>query len=140
MTKEQLKNTAESNLEGANLTVKDVVEGLEALNVLVSQKLPVFSSFQLSLFLKNVSPIIETYEKERNKLISELGTPESDKDGKATGNFNFEPEKAKEFNDKIMEILDAKIEVAIPTIKLSDLGNIEIEPKKLATLMWLIRE
>lgn len=127
--------------EGAEVVkLKDVVNSLEALNSLTAIKLPVFTSFKLSLFLKNVSPIVEVYEKERDKLIIELGTPVLDDKKEPTGQFNFEPEKTKEFNEKINVILDEAIDVKVPSIKLSDLEGVVIEPNNIAKLFWLIQE
>jgi hypothetical protein len=138
-----MNKTIKKMAEGENkkVVLRDVVNGLSALNVLVEQKLPVFSSFKLSLFLKNVSPVIESYEKERNKLVKEFGTPTMDKEGKETGNYTFpDAEKAKEFTDKINSLLDVEIDIGVPEIKVSDLGDISIEPKYLTSLIWLLKE
>jgi hypothetical protein len=117
--------------------LKQVVESLEALGILTSLKLPVYTSFKLSVFLKNVSPLVEAYEKERNKLINEYGTEDTEK----PGTFNIkDEEKIKEFNEKIMEVLNEEIEVKIPEINAKELGAIEIEPKHLISLTWLIKE
>ncbi len=120
--------------------LKDLVSGLESLKVLSDQKLPVFTSFTISLFIKNIAPIIDTYEKERNKLIFELGVPAKDKDGKETGTFTFENKKAEEFNKKINEVLSADLEVKIPQIKIKDLEGVNIEPKHLIALTFMLIE
>jgi hypothetical protein len=74
-------------------------------------------------------------------MIKEYGTPSLDKDGKETGHYTFpDADKAKEFNDKMEELLNVNIDVKIPEIKVVDLGNIEIEPIKLTTLGWLLVE
>lgn len=131
-----------ANLEAGvdNVKLKDIVSSLEALNSLTSTKLPVFTSFKLSLFLKNVSPIVEVYEKKRNELIAELGTPVMDDDNKETGQFNFKADKAKEFNESISIILEEVVDVKVPVINLSDLNGVNIEPNNIAKLLWLIKE
>jgi hypothetical protein len=128
--------------EGAEvvLKLKDIVNSLEALNILTAEKLPVFTSFKLSLFLKNVSPAIEVYQKTRDELINELGAKVLDKDGKETEQFKFEPEKAKEFNEKISAVLEEVIDVKVPLIKISDLDGVKLEPNNIAKLLWLIKE
>jgi hypothetical protein len=138
-----MNKTIKKIAEGENkkVVLKDVVNGLSSLNVLVEQKLPVFSSFKLSLFLKNVSPIIESYNKERDKLVVEYGTPTKGEDGKENGNYTFpDAEKAKEFTEKINSLLEVEIEIGIPEIKVADLGSISIEPKYLTPLTWLLKE
>jgi hypothetical protein len=137
---EALKKQAEGS--ETKIKLKDVVNSIEALKILGEQKLPIFTSFKISLFLKNVSPEVEIYEKERNKLMLELGKPDKSKDEK--GNeidiFKFEPEKGKEFTEKLTEILEVELSVNKPDISIKDLGNINIEPRHLVALGWLIKE
>ena len=122
------------------IKLQEVVNSIESLKTLSGLKIPVLESFKISLFLKNVSPSVESYEIERNKLVKELGTPVLDDKKKETGNFNFEPDNAKKFNDKMKAILDVDVDVKIPEIKVSALGDIKIEPMTLTNLMWLLKE
>jgi hypothetical protein len=140
MKKEQLEQVAESTAKDEKLKLRDVVNGLQSLNLLGEQKLPVFTSFKISLFIKSIAPIIETYDKERNKLVTELGIPVKNKDGKETSNYNFEKEKGEEFTTKINELLDEVIDVKVPAINVKDLGDIKIKPKSLLQLAWMLKE
>jgi hypothetical protein len=125
--------------ETTGVKLREVVNGLDSINNIATLKLPVFTSFKISLFLKNINPIIDTYEQERNKLIKECGVPVVE-DGKETGNYTFPDGKAAEFNEKIKDVLEADLGVAVPEIKIADLGDIQIEPSKLIPIMWLIKE
>lgn len=141
MKKEILEQVNESTSEVKEVQLKDVINGLETLQIIINQKLPVFSSFKLSLFLKAVSPMVEAFNVEKDKLIKDFGTPTLSEDGKETGHYTFpDADKAKEFNDKMNELLEVVIDVKIPELKVADLGNIEIEPIKLTTLTWLLQE
>jgi len=133
-----IKELAKGNEQSVKLN--DIIGSIEAINKLVEQKLPVFTGFQLSVFLKALAPILEAFDAEKIKLAKELGTPELDEDGKETGQIKFEPEPAKEFNDKMLSLLSADLEIKVPVIKISDLGNFDIEPKYLTPLVWLIKE
>ena len=133
------KQEAKNQSVNKKVKLREIVEGINALKELSNQKLPVFESFKISLFLKNIAPTLEAYEAERNKLVQELGTPVKEK-GKETGNFNFEDEKAKEFNEKIASVLDVDVDVDVPVISIKALGDIKIEPINLSSLMWLLVE
>ena len=135
-----MKQIAKQTSKDGKIILKDLVNSLEALNFLSLQKLPVFVSFKLSLFMKNASAIIEVYEQERNKLIEELGKPVIGEDNKPTGNFKFEDENAKKFNETINGLLEQSVEIVIPEIKINELNGITIEPKYLIPLTWLIKE
>lgn len=122
------------------MKLKDLINGLEALNNLAEQKLPILVSFNIGLFIKNIADTVKTYEEKRNELIKELGTVNKDAEGKETGKFDFTKENAVIFNEKINVILDAEIDVKVPEIKLSDLSDLKIEPKNLIQLSWLLKE
>jgi hypothetical protein len=135
-----LKRFINLNLKTKNMKLKEIVNGLEALNNLAEQKLPILVSFNIGLFIKNISDTIKTYEEKRNELIKELGTINKDAEGKETGKFDFTKENAVTFNEKINVVLDADVDVKVPEIKLSDLSDLKIEPKNLIQLSWLLRE
>lgn len=140
MKKEQLEQLNESTSEEKKLLVIDLVNGLESLNFLTVNKLPVFTGFKLTLFLKAISPILEAYNKEKDALVKEYGTPVLDENGKETGRYSFEADKAKEFNEKIKPLLEVEVDVKIPEIKIADLGNIEMDVNQISTIVWLLKE
>jgi len=122
------------------MKLKEIINGLEALNNLAEQKLPILVSFNIGLFIKNIADTVKTYEEKRKELIKELGTVNKDAEGKETGKFDFTKENAVIFNEKINVILDAEIDVKVPEINLSDLSDLKIEPKNLIQLSWLLKE
>ena len=139
------KNTLTNspNLKALNkkhMKLREIVNGLEALNNLAEQKLPILVSFNIGLFIKNISDTIKTYEEKRNELIKELGTVNKDAEGKETGKFDFTKENAVVFNEKINAVLDAEVDVKVPEIKLSDLSDLKIEPKNLIQLGFILKE
>lgn len=122
------------------ITLKELVAGVETINIIGNSKLPVLTSFVISVFLKKVAPIMESFEVERTKLIKEFGTTVKDEDGKDTDNYTFSPENAKAFNEKINELLEAETGVESPQIKLEDLSGLEIEPNKIVSIDWMIKQ
>ena len=136
MNNKDLKSAAKETAQKVQL--KDVVNSLESLKMISAQAIPVFESFKISLFLKNVSPFVESYEVERNKLVQELGTPNKEK-GKETGQYSFTKDNAKIFNESMNTILNVDITVDIPEINVSNLGDIKIKPIDMTNLMWLLK-
>ncbi len=123
-----------------NMKLKELVGGVESLGVLMGTKLPIVLSFKLSLFVKKVNPEVEEYGKKRDELLKELAEPIKDEKGKETGQMKFKNEKAiKEFNTKIEELLEQDVKVEVPELKISEFAGLEIEPKHLSNLDWLIK-
>jgi hypothetical protein len=140
MKKEQLEQLNESTSEEKKLMVINLVEGLEALNFLIVNKLPVFTGFKLTIFLKAISPVLEAYNKEKDALVKEYGTPTLDENGKETGKYNFDADKAKEFNEKMKPLLEAEVDVKVPEIKIADLGDIKMDVNQISSIAWLLKE
>lgn len=140
INKELKKNNLLHIFINKNMKLKQLIEGVESLGILMGTKLPIVLGFKLSLFVKKVSPEVEEYGKKRDELLKEYASPIKDKDGKETGQMKFKDESAiKAFNEKIEELLKQDIKVDIPDIHINDFAGIEIEPKHLINLEWLIK-
>lgn len=139
--KKGLKN--DKNLQiyiNKNMKLKELIQGVESLGVLMGTKLPIVLSFKLSLFVKKINPEVEEYGKKRDELLSEYAEPIKDEKGKATSQMKFKDEKAiKAFNEKIEELLKQDVKVDVPDIHINEFAGLEIEPKHLANLEWLIK-
>lgn len=123
-----------------NMKLKQLIEGVESLGILMGTKLPIVLSFKLSLFVKKINPEVEEYGNKRNELLKEYAEPIKEKDGKDTGQMKFKDEKAiKAFNEKIEELLKQDIKVDVPDIHINEFAGLEIEPKHLGNLEWLIK-
>lgn len=139
MEKKQLEKIAESKEVITKITLNDLVKGVDALNHLSALPLPVFLSYQISLFLKKSTPELEAFDKIKLALFEEFGIAEKDKDGNKTGKYTFTNENAEKLNDKIKPALETEIDIKVPTVRLMDLGDIKIEPKHLLALSWMIK-
>jgi hypothetical protein len=123
------------------MKLKELVEGSESLGVLMGQKLPIVLSFKLSLFVKKASPELEEYNKKRNELLTEYADTVNGEDGKPTGQMKFKgDEEQKQFNEKILALLDEEIKVEVPAVSIGEFAGISIEPRHLSGLDWLIKE
>lgn len=123
-----------------NMKLKYLVDGAEALGQLMQIKMPIVLSFKLSLFIKKINPAVEEFGKKRNELLAIHAEKILDKDKKETGQMKFtDKEKAEEFTKEINLLLDTEVKVEVPEIKIEEFGNIEIEPKLLMNLDWLVK-
>jgi len=123
-----------------NMQLKYLVDGAEALGQLMQIKMPIVLSFKLSLFIKKINPAVEEFGKKRNELLAIHAEKILDKDKKETGQMKFtDKEKAEEFTKEINLLLDTEVNVEVPEIKIAEFGNIEIEPKLLINLDWLVK-
>lgn len=132
--------TIKKSLNLKFMKLKELVTSIESLNALLTEKLPIATSFKLSVFVDKIQPELKAYGEKRDALIKELGTPKLDEAGKETGQYEFKDGKDKEFNEKIDELVGQDIAVDMPNIKVADLGDIKIEPSKLVSLVWLFKE
>ena len=113
----------------------------------IAVKLPAELSFKFALLLKEIDPIVTSYQKVRNEKVVELGTPML-KDGKETGNYEFVDKKGKltengkKFEEEINKLREAEVDIKIPQIKIAEFtaGDIKIETGKLIMLDWLITQ
>jgi len=139
MDKKQLEKIAESKEVEIKIKLNDLVKGIEALNYIASLALPVFVSYQISLFLKKATPELEAFDVIKLKLFDEFGVAEKNKDGQKTGKYTFTNENAEKLNEKMKPALEAEVDIKVPTVRLQDLGDIKIEPKHLLALSWMIK-
>ncbi|MFA5072016.1 MAG: hypothetical protein WC511_06740 [Candidatus Pacearchaeota archaeon] len=118
------------------LKLSEIIDAGFSLREISKIKLPVLLSFQISLFLKSVNPIFESYNENRKKLLEEFGILNLEKN-----KYDF-PIKGNEnkYNKKYQELISQEIEINIPNVKLSDLGDIKIEPGVLESLTWFFKE
>lgn len=131
----------------------ELINSVESLNKLAECKLPAGISFSLGKFLKEIAPEVETYYKVRSEKIKEYGevvkddegNEVKDKNGELTYSFSIKgtkelTESGKKYVAEMEELENKNLELKIPEIKIADLGKVEIEPKFLLQLAWLIKE
>lgn len=112
-----------------------LIDAAKSLSDLSSKNLPVSTSFKLSKVIRKVDEESKLFEEVRIKKAAELGT--ISEDGKM---YVFSEENNKIFSDQIKALLLSEISLDVDPIPLSSLGDIQIEPKSLVFLDWLVVE
>lgn len=116
------------------MKLRELVATQEALQRLVSLELPAAKAFQITRAIRPILVELEAYEQQRIALVRRLG--ERDK----TGQVSVLPEKMAEFDNEIKTLLDVDIELEIPTMSPSILGEVNIRPVDLMPLWFLFEE
>jgi hypothetical protein len=121
------------------LSNRQVVQSVSAINVLNALKLPVKASFRVAKTSKELDTVLQVYNDTLKKLQEEHC--EHDEEGKVKTNGNQIVFKdAGAFEAAFTELLELESELAIKTIKLDNLGTVEVEPSVLYQLDWLLEE
>ncbi|MFA7662762.1 MAG: hypothetical protein WCX88_02490 [Patescibacteria group bacterium] len=139
--KQLKKDKLINKLNNTNMKLKQLVDGVESLGVIMGLKLPVVAAYKISLFVKKSNPELEEYNKKRNEMLADYAEQIKDEEGKDTNQFKFKDEdNAKKFSDEINALLDQDITVEVPEINISELADVSIEPKHLVSLDWLLKQ
>ena len=121
------------------MKILEIVNSIESFNKLLEQKLPAKTSYKIARLVVALNPEVDTYSKTRDAKLKEFGTPVLDEEGKVTDKFSFEGENKTKFIEEMTAVENTELKLDIPEITIDDLGDINIEPKYLSALTWLIK-
>ena len=105
----------------------DVFASLQALGAV---KLPAKAGYRIGKAINKLRSEIAAYEEERNKLLVEFGNPVED----ITGQYQIPANNVPQYNAQIAALVDEECNIELPTVTMSELGSISIEPMHLAVL------
>ena len=114
------------------IKLEKIVQEERALDMLSKMKFPVKISYWLSKINNKAQKEIELFKEQRLKLIMEMGKKQED------GSTKVEDKFMEKYQKQVQELLDIEVEFDFEPIKISDLGNIEIEPNMLVN--WIFTE
>lgn len=120
-------------------------ETVNALNVLISKKVPVKTAYKLVKVVRKVNEILLNVNAKKQEIVikhierDEKGNPVLEMDNEG----NIIPDRVKIANDEnyqkdMQNFFEQEHELDINKININDLGEIDIEPIQLMFLMWLI--
>lgn len=115
------------------IKLREVLEAAGSFQVLQNKEVPIKVAYRLKRLANKLQSDINLYSENRNELIKKLGEKQKD------GTFKVvDPEKLEELSNQTKELLNEEIEVEFNKIKLSELGDIKIEPNSL--IEWVFEE
>ncbi len=112
--------------------LSEIVESIQPLKSLLEVKLPVKTSYRIKRLTDRLNPIISSYEERQNALVKEYGV-EVSKDRWEVK----DPEMLKTYFEKLNEMLAIEEEVEFEPIKVSDLGEVSLEPKNIVPWIFI---
>ena len=123
------------------ITLEQAVTGLNALQRIGTEKLPIKLAYTLQRNMRLLQPDVKAYDEQRVELIKgKYGTLAKDADGKEIeGQYQVKPEKLESFSKEIEALASVEIELDLRTIPLDGL-NMSITPNDLYALDWMFVE
>lgn len=113
------------------ITIKVLLNSLNALKVLADQPIPAITSFKLSKMFKDIQEILDTYEGTRLSLLGKYGIKNDDE-------YEIDENQADVFKEEFEGLLEADTGLAYQKININELENIAIEPSLLMSIDWLL--
>lgn len=98
------------------LKLSQVIEIANAIKSVLDKSLPATVGYELSVFIKRVTPELTALEEQRVSLIKKLGKEEG-------GNFVVSPEKMAEFHAEYQPLLDKEVSVDVTPISVASLKD-----------------
>lgn len=115
------------------ITVRDLVEGYEAMQELAQRKLKINPSFWLARQMRKLAPDYVSFTEKRAELIKQYGAEFPT----GSGTFTVRPENTGAFGEAIGELLKGDVSVDIEQRKTAFLALDELEPRLLGA-MWFL--
>ena len=111
------------------LKLSQIVDNEVSLSKLGEVKFPATKvSFKIARIVDKLAPDLKNYHKQRQELLEKYGKKE-EKEGKIF--YSFEADKAETFTKEIEDLLSLEIDVDFEPINITEIGDMEIEPKLL---------
>lgn len=118
-----------------------VMEMNNALSKLAEFDLPFSTSLAIAENIKNISCVVETYDKHRTKLIKEYC--ETDENGNPEyvdeAHTQIKIKDLNALNEELQKLLYTEVQVDIKPINLSSEEDLKISPKILAPLLDILQ-
>jgi len=123
------------------ITLEQAVTGLNALQHIGAEKLPIKLAYTLQRNMRLLGPDVKAYDEQRVELIKgKYGELAKDKDGNTIeGQYQVKPEKLEAFAKEIEALASVEIELDLRTIPLDGV-NMSIAPNDLYALDWMFTE
>lgn len=111
------------------IKLKSIIENKENIKALCSVKLPIKISYSINKISSKIDKELEIYENTRINLLNKLGDKLED------NSYKIKSENIDEWTKEIELLTNQDVDIDFQKILISDLGDIEIEPKLL--INWI---
>lgn len=113
------------------MKTSDILNGIEALKILQTKKLPAKAAYRIVLFVKDVEKVLSSYNETRIGLLEKYGTK--------LENGSYEINDEEKLKEEMNEVLEEEVDIKNPEITLDMIEDIQIEPSILSSLSFIIK-
>lgn len=106
------------------MKILNCLQAHKSLTSLSKNKMPLSVSFRIAKNVSELSSVVDSFYKEREKRINELNSMSNRESEEAKS-------KAKDFQKELDELLDSEVEMSLDVIDLSTCGDISVAPEDL---------
>lgn len=114
------------------VSVKQILEGQQVVGKMLDSKLPAATAFKFGRLVSKVDNELKLFDTQRLKLIEQYGEKVDE------NQYKIKEEHSEVFNHEMSALLAVEIDLDANQISISELGEIEITPRELLKLDWLI--
>ena len=124
------------------LNVKELIDSVPILNELGTKSLRGRTAFQIARLLRECSPEVELFEKQRRELIMKFCDKDENNNVKTNenGDTYISPDKVQQFNNEFLELLNEKITINSDKIRLDDIEDVNFSPNQMISFSAFIEE
>lgn len=121
------------------MKLSQIVDSKASLEKLAQTTLPIKIAYRIGKIISQFNPELELFEEQRQKLVKQYGECLDEK----ADRWEVKPELKEDFFAELDELKDAEVEVGfsddkpIKKIKVSELGDISLQPAHFVNLDWL---
>lgn len=118
------------------ITLKEVVEGQEALQKLSGMVLKGRTAFQVARLLKKLEEVLTSYNDTRLKLIEKYAKRKEDGEFELNekNEYQFTQENMQAYIDEINKLIMEEVEIEAKPIPVEDIENLEFTPAEASFL------
>ena len=117
-------------------TLRDVLEGQEALQKLSNQQLPGRVAFRIGRLLKKLEEVLTSYNEVRNNLLEKYAKRKEDGTFELNdkNEYQFDEEHMKIFVEEMNKLVAEEVEVESDPIDFSAIENLDFTPVEITLL------
>lgn len=114
------------------IKLSDIIDNIDNIRALGEVDFPVKVSYSIKRLIRKIQPEIDIYNEKRNEFIKELG----EEDPKTKEFSVKDPEKLKEFGERLIELVGVEVEIDFIPISIVSLGDIKMSSNKIVDWMF----
>lgn len=118
------------------MKVLQVINAVQVINELTSQKMKIATSYKLKKISDEANIIAEKFEASRKELLEKYAT--LNEDGTQYKFPEDDGKSIKDFNEEIEVFMNEEIEFEVKHINVNELAGIELEAHKAGVIDWFV--